>query len=269
MSTPPARERPARRARRERPGLASTLVGAGLLVVLGFALGVVAGLVLEEPDLVLDYLAGRTTSVEVAAPAGDVAAAPPAAGAEAEGGREDRAAGPGAEGLAERGGSEAAGRGAAHGAGGEGLVAGLAAAEGAAGAEPGEIEPREGLRVGRAGERAGGEAAPREAGLGAEPGHAGSERPAGAGAEPVAPDVASAPPAGGFAVQVGAFTEAAIAERLASRLRGEGFPVYVTSSGSNWRVRVGPLGTREEAQRMAHRLERERLPTWVLAEGGP
>lgn len=52
-----------RRVRRRRPGLASALLGAGLLIAVGFGLGVIAGLVMEEPDLVLDFVAGRTESV--------------------------------------------------------------------------------------------------------------------------------------------------------------------------------------------------------------
>lgn len=62
---------------RRGPGLASALAGAGLLVVLGFALGVVGGLVLEEPDLLLDYVLGRTQPVAVGDEALDVAARPP------------------------------------------------------------------------------------------------------------------------------------------------------------------------------------------------
>jgi len=65
---------------RRGPSLFSALAGAGLLVVLGFALGVVGGLVMEEPDLLLDYVLGRTEQVAVggdAAPAPDVAARPP------------------------------------------------------------------------------------------------------------------------------------------------------------------------------------------------
>jgi cell division septation protein DedD len=68
--------------RRRGPGLLSALAGASLLVALGFALGVVAGLVLEEPDLLLDYVAGRTTTVAVSegeARPPDVAASPPPA----------------------------------------------------------------------------------------------------------------------------------------------------------------------------------------------
>ena len=64
----PAPERGAagrRRARRRGPTLLSALLGAGLLVVLGFALGIVAGLMMEEPQLLLDYVTGKTHSVAV------------------------------------------------------------------------------------------------------------------------------------------------------------------------------------------------------------
>jgi cell division septation protein DedD len=72
------------RRRRRGPGIVSALAGATLLVAVGFALGVVGGLVLEEPGLLVDYVSGRTTAVAVdgASPAPDVAASPPP-GAEA------------------------------------------------------------------------------------------------------------------------------------------------------------------------------------------
>ncbi|HSJ98351.1 MAG TPA: SPOR domain-containing protein, partial [Myxococcota bacterium] len=95
----------------------------------------------------------------------------------------------------------------------------------------------------------------------------GSAPPAGA----APPAVAAVVPAGGFAVQVGAFADAAAAEQLARRLRAHGHRVYVApSTGSDtarWRVRVGPLSSRSEAEGVAARLEREeRVSTWVLAE---
>src|SRR5690606_18764368 len=69
------------RARRRAPGLASAVAGAALLVVIGFALGVVGGLVMEEPDLLFDYVLGRTEPVAVgegfASEPPDVAAQPP------------------------------------------------------------------------------------------------------------------------------------------------------------------------------------------------
>jgi DedD protein len=102
--------------------------------------------------------------------------------------------------------------------------------------------------------------------------------PVTAAAEPAAtpaPDrrarAAPEPAAGHFAVQVGAFGEPDVAERLAESLRGKGFAVYVSpgagSGDGRWRVRVGPLATREEAERVAGRLKaQEKLPTWVLDE---
>ncbi len=83
--------------------------------------------------------------------------------------------------------------------------------------------------------------------------------------------VSAAPPEGSMAVQVGAFGESRAAEELATKLRGRGFPVYVspgTAAGEpRWRVRVGPFPTRERADSAAAKLKREhQLPTWVLDE---
>jgi cell division septation protein DedD len=63
----------------------ATVAGAGLLVALGFAVGLVAGTAYEEPELVAEHLAGRTVEVALGpidegaehTPADDVAAAPP------------------------------------------------------------------------------------------------------------------------------------------------------------------------------------------------
>jgi len=50
-----------------RPGWLSTLAGAALLLVLGFGVGLLAGAAWEEPDLVIDHLAGRATELRLAA----------------------------------------------------------------------------------------------------------------------------------------------------------------------------------------------------------
>ena len=90
----------------------------------------------------------------------------------------------------------------------------------------------------------------------------------------IRPDVISpGAPAARFAVQVGAFSESGVAERLAESLRGKGFEVYVSPGAkageARWRVRVGPLPSRAEADRVASRLKaEEKLPTWVLDEDG-
>lgn len=65
-------ERSGKRSRRPRGerkgrGIVSVLLGTLLLAVLGFGLGIAAGLVLEEPKLLLDYLTGRTTSAPLEA----------------------------------------------------------------------------------------------------------------------------------------------------------------------------------------------------------
>jgi DedD protein len=69
-------------------GWLATLAGAGLLVAVGFGVGLVAGTAYEEPELVAQHVAGQTTDVAVGPEApppaeekadGDVAAAPPAA----------------------------------------------------------------------------------------------------------------------------------------------------------------------------------------------
>ncbi|MDD9802090.1 MAG: hypothetical protein OXU53_06005, partial [Deltaproteobacteria bacterium] len=62
-------------------GWPAALGGALLLVALGFVLGMVAGIAIEAPGLLVDHLAGRSTEVSLA-PAGPGAA--------------DAAAGPGA-----------------------------------------------------------------------------------------------------------------------------------------------------------------------------
>jgi DedD protein len=76
-----AEERRAPRA--SGPGWFATAGGALLLIALGFGVGIVAGTAYQEPDLVADHLAGRTTEVvleseEMAGAAPDVAAPAPA-----------------------------------------------------------------------------------------------------------------------------------------------------------------------------------------------
>jgi cell division septation protein DedD len=51
------------RPRRNRPGWLSTLLGGGLLVLLGFAAGLVVGASVEDPDLIAAALAGNSTDV--------------------------------------------------------------------------------------------------------------------------------------------------------------------------------------------------------------
>jgi cell division septation protein DedD len=83
------------------------------------------------------------------------------------------------------------------------------------------------------------------------------------------PAVASPPPQGTWLVQVGAFSDSRVAEKLAGDLRAKGFAVRIAPGAAagdgRWRVRVGPVGSRPEAEELAARLKsQERLPTWVL-----
>jgi cell division septation protein DedD len=66
--------------RKQGGGTLSTLLGGALLVLVGFAAGLVVGASFEDPDLVANALAGNATDVRLpeAAPTGSVAP-PPAA----------------------------------------------------------------------------------------------------------------------------------------------------------------------------------------------
>ena len=77
--------------------------------------------------------------------------------------------------------------------------------------------------------------------------------------------------AGGYAVQVGAFSDQQTAWRLARGLAEKGFRSYVVEpiQDHRWRVRVGKVAGKPEAENLARRLKREQhLPTWVLTERG-
>lgn len=75
-------------------------------------------------------------------------------------------------------------------------------------------------------------------------------KPATAAAQPAA----SAPAATGYAVQVGAFANAASATALRDKLRASGFSAFIeqvkTDSGTQNRVRVGPVATRAAADQL-------------------
>jgi DedD protein len=67
------------------------------------------------------------------------------------------------------------------------------------------------------------------------------------------------PAAGTWAVQLGSFANRANAEKLAHRLKDQGFSVYVVSSGSGasvrYRVRIGPLADRGAAAQAVAKLK--------------
>jgi DedD protein len=74
----------------------------------------------------------------------------------------------------------------------------------------------------------------------------------------------------GWAVQLGSFSNAENAERLAAELRKRGYKAYVsrTQSGGQprLRVRVGPEQERARAEQLAERLRREGRQATVVAE---
>jgi len=86
------------------------------------------------------------------------------------------------------------------------------------------------------------------------------------------PAISSAqkPPSGTgrtWSVQVGAFSSASAAEKLANELDGAGYSAYVAARQGKGlhRVRVGPVTDRAEADRLASRLKSRGLPVAVVA----
>ena len=77
-----------------------------------------------------------------------------------------------------------------------------------------------------------------------------------------------------WAIQVGAFSDEAVAARLVVSLDAKGYSsalIPSTDGSQRWRVRVQPVRGKASAEEMAARLKRvEGLPTWVLPmEGRP
>jgi cell division septation protein DedD len=72
---------------------------------------------------------------------------------------------------------------------------------------------------------------------------------------------------GTFAVQVGAFQDRAAAESVAGRLKGRGFPAFVSPGGvaGLFNVRVGSYSARPEAERVRDTLrDNERLKPFIV-----
>lgn len=76
----------------------------------------------------------------------------------------------------------------------------------------------------------------------------------------------AAAPKAGFAVQVGAFANAATAKELADKLRKHGWHAYTEKAGEAIRVRVGPYPTREGADQARHKLEAQGMHPAVVSE---
>lgn len=63
------------------------------------------------------------------------------------------------------------------------------------------------------------------------------------------------PRAESFVLQIAAFSDAAMANRVAADLKAKGFDAYTEKAGNFTRVRVGPVSGREAAERLAARLK--------------
>lgn len=74
--------------------------------------------------------------------------------------------------------------------------------------------------------------------------------------KPSAPAIAAAPAATGWSVQLGAFGQAANAQRLAGRVRELGYEASVVNAGKLTKVRVDGLADRRAAQAAADSIAR-------------
>ena len=89
------------------------------------------------------------------------------------------------------------------------------------------------------------------------------------GREPPAPgQAASAPAAGRYVVQVGAFAEAGRAQEVRGKLERAGLKTYThvadTKDGRRIRVRVGPFADKAEATKAAAKIKQLELPAAIL-----
>ncbi len=70
---------------------------------------------------------------------------------------------------------------------------------------------------------------------------------------------------GGWSVQLGSFSSAANAGKLARNLRGKAIRVYVSSQGGKHRVRAGPFPDRAAAERAAAQLKSQGQAVSIIA----
>jgi cell division septation protein DedD len=84
---------------------------------------------------------------------------------------------------------------------------------------------------------------------------------------PAPAKAASAPAAGSFSIQVGAFRDRASADSVATRLKGKGFSAYVVAPTGEglFNVRVGRYDARPEAERVMARLrDQEKFKPFIV-----
>lgn len=209
-------------------GWPAALGGALLLVALGFVLGMVAGIAIEAPGLLVDHLAGRSTEVPLA-PGG-----PGGAGAA------DAAAAPGAASPA----------------------ANAPAGRAAPSADSRRTTASSTARRATATSRRPPAAAPAQRTAATAPRTAATEprRAAPRSSAPPAGRFSVQVSAFGRADSARNMADALRADGVPAQV------VDTRSGSARYKVRVGPLATKAEAQRMAQRLTLERgLDTWVVA----
>ncbi len=212
------------------PNWLASLVGAVFLISAGFALGLVFGVVREEPELVMGHLAGQSEEVlwsdQEAGELPDVAARGPMLDAP-----EDEGAGQFVD-------SEAAGE----------AVDEMPILSAEDIASPAYAAP----------------AAPVAPAASAEP--VAKPAPAAPTARTTASRSGYSVQVGAFAQNAAAEQ---VAGDLRDKGFPVYVTPSAGSADGRWRVRVGPMPTRGEAEQAAQRLKsQERLPTWVLSEGG-
>jgi len=246
------------RSRRAGPGLLLRAIGRlALLVSLGFAAGLVIGVALEEPKLLLGHLRGESETVRIVdAPFADQAV--------------DQTAGAGATADALEGeGNEIASD--ARSTDG----ARLAATQ--SGAAPTDADARdvqaERLAL-RDSETAQARAKPAVAAPPARTrsahvadADAAASRPRRADSQ-ASPSAIASGDASRWAIQVGAFREERVALGLVDQLTAKRYPVDLIPSPDDrhrWRVRIQPIRGKARAQEIANRLKQEDgLPTWLI-----
>jgi len=218
-----------RSQRARESGWLITLLGVAVLVAGGFALGLIAGVVSEEPELVAGHLAGRSESIDWA---GDAASLTEGGGTAAPGIHLPSVSaapeGEGAEELPILGSGKPV----------TPTVAPGAAAPAASVPAPAPAEP---LRTAAA--------------------------PAAVAAAPAPrPGTGFSIQVGAFGKSAAAVS---MADDLRSKGYPVLVVPAADGADQRWRVRVGPVATRSEATRLASKLKsQEELPTWVLSEEG-
>ncbi|MFK7897995.1 MAG: SPOR domain-containing protein [Myxococcota bacterium] len=245
------------RGRGLRPGgVVRALMRFFLLVVLGFAAGLLIGVVSEEPELLAGHLRGESTSVSLSGSGADQGEAAPAL---------PTVAAPPSREFASVKGQESTG-----------LAKPPSAPKAALAPASRSVPVAEREPTPKAERTPASLAAPRPAsGPASRPAPRPAPTPAPAPV-PAALDIPDVVPerevisAGSeaYAIQVGAFSDERSAQSLARGLGQKGYPAAVLPSAGSarrWRVRVQPVSDEGAAREMASRLKRdEGLPTWVL-----